>query len=182
MLKKLFNLYSFPLLISLTTAIVILGLSVARSPLEITLIFVGAFIGTFVLELDYFLYAYFLEPQKEFSKSLMAFIKDKDFKSLLDHIKYHRNEISEKTLNSALFQVVLGALMIFVVSSNTSIIIKAITLSTFSNSAYRMMEDHYLRGTNEWFWSFKKKPTRNSFYVYCLGLLLVFIYSLSLFR
>ena len=179
--KKVFSIYKIPLLISLTLSIILIALRIVRQPLDIASIFLGALAGSFVLDLEYFIYAYFLEPEKDFSKTLVAFVKHKDFQNALLYIDYHKDELKDKTLNSVLFQIVIALICIFIVPSAGGYFVKALVLSIFVNSIYRLMEYYHTSKLDEWFWELKSKPTKQGTILYTLGLLAILAYCLSIF-
>ena len=167
MLKKLLDLYKFPLLLAIFVSVAILALTVQKNPVQITLVVLGALIGSFFLDLDYIIHAYFLEPAGEFSKSVQGYVHHKDFKGLASYIYYHKNDLKEKTLNSAIFQLVLGGASILVVSSTASNFAKALVISAFVNSMYRLAEQHLeFKNSDDWFWAFKNKPDKKGLIMY----------------
>ncbi len=157
------------------------AINVVREPFQITLIFLGSMLGTFVLETEYLLYAYIMEPTADFSRSLVSFIKHKDFNNALMYIEYHKEDIKDKTLNSALFQGVFALFSIFVSASNANIFIKALVLSTFLASLYKLSEVYFENKINTWFWALKNKPSKSGVAVYSAVLVLIFVYCLSIF-
>lgn len=181
MLKKFLTIYKIPLLVSLTLSVVLIALKVERQAFTFTLIVLGSFLGTFILDLDYFIYAYFLEPSKEFSKTLTAFVKHKDAINVFSYIQYHRNDLKDKILQSALFQSIFAALCIFVIASNTGFFVKALVLSVLINSLYRLVEDYFNGLSGDWFWAVKNKPTKSVMYFYTVAIFGVFLYCLSIF-
>ncbi len=181
MLGKTLKLYKVPLLVSLVISVVLIALKVEKQYFQISLIFLGSLLGTFFLDLDYFIYTYFLDPAADFSKTVAGFIKHRDLPNALSYIYYHKEDLHEKTLNSALFQLVLGGLMIFVTSSSTNLFVKALVLSTFANSLYRLAQNYYENKTAEWFWIFKNVPNKKSVVVYTVILFGIFLYCLTLF-
>jgi hypothetical protein len=179
MFSKLTTLYKTPLLLSLVLFVVLLAFRAEAKPLNIAFILLGAVVGTFFLDLDYLIYTYFLEPKADFSLTLAGFVKHKDFSNALTFVSNHRDDLKDKTLNSVLFQVVLGGLLIFVASSNTSLFVKALIFSAFLNSIYRMYE-YYVQGkAHEWFWALKEKPSKNGVMVYGAALFVVLVYCLT---
>ena len=181
MFKKIWDIYKIQMLVSIALTIVIVSTNVIKTPLTMFLTALGAVLGTFLLELDYFVYAYFLEPEKSFSTTLRGFVEHRDFSGALNHIYYNKEEVKDKTLNSVLFQIALAGTALFVTASTSGILIKALILSTFANSIYKMA-DYYFEGkTDQWFWALKKVPTENGILVYGLVLVLVLVYSLTLF-
>lgn len=181
MVKKIWELYKTPLLVSLTLAIVLIAENSVKTPLLLTSIILGSFVGTFLLDLDYIIYAYFTDPEKEFSKSLRSFIKHNDYAGAASHIMHNKDSIEDKTLNSALFQIVLAGVSIFTMASAAGIFIKALVISTFANSIYKAT-DQYLAGKGkEWFWALKTVPNKNGFYTYVAVMVLVLILDIIQF-
>ncbi len=180
MIKYLVNTYKIHLLISLTLFVVILALVVERNAFNIISLLIGSLLGTFLLEADYFLHAYFLEPEKDFSKTVQGFVKHRDFVGALRFIAFHKADVREKTLNSALFQIVLAATLIFIISSTAALWIKALILSTFINALYRMFEAYFEGDIKDWFWAIKMETSQKNIGIYTLVLMAVFIYCLTL--
>lgn len=180
MIKKIWNIYKIQFLVTLTLIIVIVSTNVFRSSQTIAVVSLGAILGTFLLELDYFVYAYFLEPQKSFSKDLRGFMQHKDLAGALNHIYFNKESVKEKTLNSVLFQIALAAVSIFVTASSSSLFIKTFILSAFANSIYKMADYYFENKSDQWFWALKKMPNENGILIYGLILVLVLVYSVTL--
>lgn len=181
MIKRLVNVYKIPILISITVFVVLLALTVERNPMLIAFMFLGAILGTFVMELDYFINAYFLEPQSEFSKSVKGYITHHDYTGLINFIHFHKNDVTDKTLNSVLFQVVLAGGMFVVSASNASLFFKALVISTFTASIYRMIELYFQGQSDSWFWALKQKPTKEQFQYYTVALIVALIICFSIY-
>jgi len=182
MRKNLLSVYKLPLLISTVLAIAFIAMKTARYPLDIGLLVIGSYLGVVVLDLEYIIYAYVLEPEEDFSKTLVGFIKHKDYMNALSFIHYNKGEIKEKSLNSAIFQVVLAPVSILVIYATPSVFVKALVLSIFANTIYRLAESYYEGKTDEWFWTFKKKPDKSGVIVYTFVLLCILAFCLINFR
>jgi len=180
MIKKIWNIYKIQFVVTLTLIIVIIATKIIKTPTTVFLAALGAILGTFVLELDYFVYAYFLEPEKTFSVTLKGFMQHRDFAGALDHIYFNKEEVKEKTLNSVLFQIALAGVSIFVTSSSTGLFIKTFILSAFANSIYKMADYYFDNKSDQWFWALKKMPTENGILVYGAMMVLVLAYSITL--
>lgn len=174
------RLYKTQILVSITLAVAIISLSVIRNYFTMSLVLIGALIGTFLLDLDYLIYTYFMEPHRNFSKNLSTFIKHKDFNNALKYIEFNKADVKDKTLNSALFQSILAVFSIFVISSEVTYLLKALVLSTLANSIYRLIEAYYTNQTHDWFWAFKTVPNKKGIILYSVALLLVLLYCLSI--
>jgi hypothetical protein len=179
MIKKLIALYKIQFLVSVTLAIVLIAIKTVKDPLSIAFIIIAILIGTFILDLDYLIYAFFLEPEADFSKTLSAFVKHKDFINAFQFIEYHKNEMGERTLHSIIFQLVLVGAAIFSISAASNIYVKALILSIYVNSIYRLMELYFSDTYEQWFWALKNKPTRSKVMLYIFGLVGVLIYCLA---
>lgn len=181
MIKKFLGLYKIPLLLSLTLAMVLIAINVVKDPLTIAFILIASLLGAFVLDLDYFIYAYFLEPEADFSKTLVAFVKHKDIVNAFQYIEYHKKEMGERTLHSVVFQLVLVGAAIFAVSASTSVFVKAAILAIYVNSIYRLLELYIADDFDEWFWALKTKPTKPKVLIYIFVLVGVLVYCLTIF-
>lgn len=180
MQQKLASSYKTQILISIVVAVIIIALKVARGPWEIATMAVGALLGTFFLDLEYIIYAYFFEPDAEFSINLKAYIKHKDMPGTLKYIQHHSDDVKDKSLNSALFQLILIPILIYISYATTAYFVKALALSVFANSIYRMAETH-LQGNNDWFWALKSKPDKRGVMAYTLCMLVVLIFCFFVF-
>lgn len=179
--KEFIRIYKVPLLLTFTLFVALLAVSVEREVLNIVLIFLGALLGTFFLDFDYIAHAYFVEPEKPNSGLVKDYIKHKDYFGLLNFIHTHKFEFEERTLNSALFQIILGASAVFVMSSSISIFLKVFILSAFVNSIYRFLEEYVQGQVTKWFWSLKIDTKPMNIYIYLLALLVGVFYQIYIF-
>jgi hypothetical protein len=168
LLKKIFGIYKVQFLASLTLFIMLLTLMGIRSPLNIVMTLLGCLIGTFVLDLDYIIYAFFTDPNEDFSLTLKGYLKHKDYINALSYIFYHKNDIREKTLHSVLFQIVLGGLTFFMVFTPLNLFTKTLIISAYANSLYRIGESLAEDRALEWFWLFKEPPSKKSVKAYII--------------
>ena len=178
MIKKILTYYKIPLLISATVGITVAALGVARNAIDIVEIVVGVVFGTFLLDMEFILYPYLFEPKTDFAKSVFAYMKHKDYAGLIGFINEHKNEIEDKSLNSALFQVILAPFSVFLVYSDASYFVKAFVLSIFANSIYRLIESYFEGTTKEWFWAIKGNPKKEGVLAFIIGMLLVLVFCL----
>lgn len=179
--KSVLAIYKIPLLISLTLVIAMLALGGIRKPLDIAEIAVAGFLGMFVLDMEYFLNAYFLEPNSDFSKTLVSFVKHSDWNNAFKYIYYHKDETQQNSLNSALFQMVLAFMSLFVLYTTAAFFAKAIILVVFAQSIYVLFEYYFKDRTDDWFWALNTKPTKKGVQMYIFVLLLILSYCLYVF-
>lgn len=179
-MKIFLKRYNLPILISLTLSVIFIALPVIKNPITIALVFIFSLLGVFVLDLDYFIHAYFIEPELPFSKNLKAYTKHGDYFGALRYIQINGDEVEDKTLSSALFQSLFALFCIFVVSSQVYFPIKAFVLSILANTIYKSLEIYFTKDLTAWFWSFKNVPDKKGFMLYMLFVCSIFIYCLFL--
>ncbi len=182
MLRAFLNLYKIPLLLAIVLSIILISFTVETRPEYIAMIIAGSLVGALIMDLDYFLHAYLIEPDSDFSRSLRAYMDHKDFTGALNFVTVQKDKVKEKTLNSGLFQLVLVALMFLLFYSDTSVFMKALVLSMYANSIYKFAENFYLhQNFEDWFWFLKGTPKRNWVSAYTLGLVFILLYFIYYF-
>ena len=182
MIKSLLSLYKIPLVISISLSIFLISYTVETRPLQIAVIILGSLLGSLVLDLDYFLHAYFLEPDSDFSINLKTYILHKDIKGALTYLNTHKDEVKEKTLNSGLFQILLIGILFLILYSTVNIFVKVFLLSIYANSIYKFAENYFLHKTFEdWFWFIKGTPKKEMVGGYIIFLLVFFFYFVYYF-
>jgi len=179
LIKELLRIYKIPLLVSITLGVVIVALAVLKNPMDILAVFLASAIGTVFLDLDYFIYAYVTDVGKDFSKTLRGYIKYRDFSNAFSYIWYHREDIKEKTLESVLFQVVIGAFSVFMIFAPLNYFIKALILSIYVNSLYRLAERYFKGNIDGWFWVLKEKPSKKEVKIYLIASTLIFLVAIQ---
>jgi hypothetical protein len=182
MLKQLLSLYKISLILSVALAILLISFTVETRPLQIAVIVLGSLLGSIVLDLDYFLHAYLLEPDADFSLNLKAYVLHHDFKGALSYLNTHKDEVKEKTLNSGLFQILLIGILFLILYSTINIFIKVFLLSLYANSIYKFAENYFLhKSFEDWFWFIKGTPKKEMVGGYIILLLIFFFYFVYYF-
>ena len=179
-MKNFLSIYKLHLLLSLTLVIIITAIGVETKPLNIAFITLGAFLGTFLLDIEYFLFTYILEPAHHFSKTFGTYIKHKDFGNALIYAHKNSQEVPDKTLNSVLFQIALAIMCIVTLTTTIHIFTKTLLLAGFVNSIYRLVEKFYSHTTDEWFWAIKSKPNSKQTALYLVALVGILAICISL--
>jgi len=120
------------------------------------------------------------EPNSSFAISVFGYIKSKDTGGLIAFINEHRDDVKEKSLNSALFQMILVPVALFVSYSTKSYFAKTFVLSMLANSIYRLIECYFEGDIKEWFWALKVTPKKSSVLLFIIVLLAILIACLFL--
>lgn len=183
-----FKYYRIPLILAISLSLVIITY---KSPillenadtvsyLNILGIIIGAIIGIFILDLDYFIHAYILEPKSEISNLVKDYIKDRDIIGSFNYIILHSDRFENKTLNSLVFQVAMSIFsMIIAIDPGVPFLIKTIVISTLLNTIFRFYY-FYLQGHgSDWFWILKKVP--NKYWVFAINLVVLVFVGISVY-
>lgn len=179
MKKSAFEYYKIPALIAFVLTIVLLALNLPRNVLDALMVVIAAVVGIFALDAEYLIHAYILEPERDFSKTLRTFIKHGDIKNAIEYINFNQQEIKENTLNSAVFQIILVVLCVYVVTSTDSILGSALVLHMLAQSLYRFSEYYYGNRLADWFWILKEKPTKAGAMIYAAAVIFFFVVCLA---
>lgn len=162
-------------------AVIMLAIASVRLPVEIVSVLGGVILGAMLLDSEYFLNAFVLDTKSDFSKTLVGFVKHSDWGNALKHVYYHKEESKENSLNSALFQMVLALMCVFVVYSTRSLFAKAFIISAFAQSIYIALEYYFKDQTDSWFWALNNKPNRQGFHTYIFVMFVILSFCLYIF-
>ncbi|HXK52761.1 hypothetical protein H6802_01260 [Candidatus Nomurabacteria bacterium] len=180
MIRHIFNFYKIHFLISLTIAIIIITKSSVANPLAFVAVIASSIMGGIIFEADYLAFAYFLDKESIFSQTLRGYLKDKDFKNALTYTQFHKNEVTDKPLNSALFQFALTVLGGLIAFSSSLLFVKALVFSALAVSIYKAIQIYFDNNLSSWFWILKEQPKRNGFFIYIGTLTILLVYFLYL--
>lgn len=180
LIKQIFDKYTLNLLLSFVLAVVVLALRLETNPINMAWILLGCILGSFLLDLDYYLFAFLVEPSHHFSIRVKEFFNQKNLLGMVVFVSTHTDSLSRLTLHSALFQVIMAVVVLYVLTSSSSVFGQAFVLSGFLASIYKI-SDQYFRTKNvdNWFWILKEKPTKRFLQIYFASLVIVFVYSLT---
>ncbi len=180
MLSKLFVRYRFRVLAALTVALAIIATRGEKQAAQILLIVLGSIVGILILDLEYFIHAYWDNPDSEFSKGFKDLMDQKNYQGLIAYVDAHRPTLSKRILQSVLFQILLGGVALFLATSQGPNFGTAISLSAFVQTFYSMFEEYnYSHSINSWFWILKPAPSKSVqiAYLVIMGAFLVFTFA-----
>lgn len=177
LIKTVLKYYKLCLLIALTVGVAVTAQRVERSYLNIILIFAGSIIGTFVLDTEYLLEAYWNNPLSEFSLGLKALFAQKNYAGALTYINEHKTSVQKRMLNSAMFQVILGFLAYFMAVSSGSPFGQALIINAYAQSLFHMYQEYEkTKNVSSWFWFIKDTPGANTQKIYAFVTILFLVY------
>lgn len=144
--KEINNHLMASLLIFVLVEIVWL-LSGSFSFLSAIALFLGLFLGTFLLDLDHLVYWFFLKPDLPESKKAKEYWQKKDFKNLLSLLGENHKTHTSLVFHHFLFQALFLVVTFFVLTSTASVFGKGLVLAMSAH----LLTDIYL--------DLKKNPT-----------------------
>ncbi len=169
------------------TAAYFLVLSLLRWQLDLSLLWLwlGAFSGMFLLDVDHLLYWFFTHEEEMESRQAKVLLKTENFKGLYRLLKATHESHIQLIFHTATFQIVLLILSFYILTSGGSIFGSAFVLSLnlhllkdewFDFFGFRKKE---LAG---WlFWQIKEFPAENFLNLYLVGVSLAFVFLTLLF-
>ncbi len=159
--------YKIPILISLATGLVYLALSSDSSPITAILGFVGALLAVLVLDAEYILTAYFIDPQHEKATYIKDMLRGKHFITLADYLTKNEYSFGELSIRSVLFQIVLAVFNLYLVVTNSFSLVTCLCLALMGNILYAQLIELQETGTLErWFWVYDGALTKRVYYTY----------------
>lgn len=170
----------------LVAVIYFLAVSLLRFKLDINLLWLwlGAFVGTFILDIDHLLYWFYLHPEKEDSieakriLNLTGIKLEDKIKQLYKHLIASHNTHHRLIFHTATFQVILLVVAFFLVSSSGnffgSAMILAINLHLLKDEWQVFFKDK--QGLVDWlFWQVREIPVAKYLDGYMVVVSLIFL-------
>ena len=165
--------YKIPLLISLAIALVFVALTAESNWLRALFAFVGSVFGILLLDLEYIIHVYVVDPGHEKAAQIKEFVKNKRFFSLVRFINETEYTFGEMSIRSVLFQALLTVFGLYVVTTSINPLVVCMTLSMLANLLYAQIIEYDRTSTlQRWFWVYNGELTRNVYigYMITMGL------------
>ncbi len=122
-------------------------------------LWMGAILGTFVLDIDHLIFTYITRPDHPTSFAIKEFLLKRDFRGALLYFGQHHKEHVELSFHSAIFQNLFWVFCFFVLTSTPGLfgkgLVMAAALHLIVDEVSDLFEDEgHLR---KWlFWQFKE--------------------------
>jgi len=97
--------------------------------IDLLIVFLGIFFGTFILDSDHLIYWFFLKPNTEESRLVKLTFKNHDYISILKLINIGRLKHHNLIFHHYFFQIILALFSLFIFTSTNNIFISVIILS-----------------------------------------------------
>lgn len=182
------NRYKIPLLISLVVAIGIIALSVESNVFKGLLVFLGSILAMFFLDLEIIIanklwYGEIIENNNKHSISSLKKVLDQIINSksismylaLVEKIEYRTTSL---IFQSAIFQIVLLILTLFLIYTDGNLFVKSFVLSLNAHILYaEFLEYTKTKNIDRWFYFYVGEKSRFFYISYFLVIISIFIYS-----
>lgn len=180
MSNPLFVRYKIPFLFSIVVSLAIIVLPGEVSILNAVLALVGSFLGFLLIDLEYLIHIYIVDPSSELSMRIREYLSNRNFIGLVDF--YNREEYSfgELSIRSAMFQVVLSALALMTITNQSWIFGRGVVLSMTINLLYFQFQEYIKTGTlQRWFWVYRGNLSPAIYKAYMFLIFLIFVYQFT---
>lgn len=172
--------YKIPMLFSIVVALAILILPGNVTPVNAVLALVGAIIGFLLIDLEYVVHAYVVDPSSDVSMRIREFIHMRNFSGLIDFYNREEYTFGELSVRSAMFQIILAVMALMTITNQSWILARALALSMSINLLYFQFQEFVRTGTlQRWFWVFNGELHVNFYKLYMLAILFVFLYPFT---
>jgi hypothetical protein len=116
-------------------------------------LWMGTTLGMFFPDLEYLLYAYFIDPSAEKSREVRSFISKRNFNGFVKYLEEKEYSFGELSIRSVLFLFVLMIFIIYAGAGRAFILIQGLALSMYATLLYSaLMEFVKTRTLKRWFW------------------------------
>jgi hypothetical protein len=97
--------------------------------IELFYLFLGLFLGTFILDIDHFIFWFFLKPNLEESRLARTVVKKHDFKAIYRLIKASHQTHYNLIFHHYFFQSILALFSFFIFTSTDNLFVSSLVIS-----------------------------------------------------
>lgn len=170
------------------TFVYFLLVSVLRWKIDLNLLWLwlGAFLGMFLLDMDHIIYWFVTNPEEEDSRQARALFKTKNYKGMYLLLKRVHETHSHLIFHTAIFQIVLLILSFYVLTSGGSFFGSALVLSMnlhlLKDEWFDFLGSRKAELGNWLFWQIKELTIERYLDLYLVGVTLAFLVLTTFFR
>lgn len=123
-------------------------------------LFLGLSIGAFFLDLDHFIYWYYVEPNSEESRNVQSIIKSKKYKKAFIFFARKHKKHTSLFLHHFFFQVILGLISFLVFTSSHNTFFLAFILALNIHLLIDEIEDYIYKPKHLQTWLFAREESQ----------------------
>ena len=172
--------YKIPFLLSIVVSLAIIILPGTVNYQTVILAFAGSFLGILLIDLEYVVHAYLVDPSSEVSVRIKEYLSARDYAGLIDF--YNREEYSfgELSIRSILFQGILAMLALMTITNQSWIFARGMVLSMSISLLYFQFQEYLRTSTlQRWFWVYRGSLYPAIYKAYMTVIFLIFIYQFT---
>jgi len=155
------KIYRIYFLISVVVSFLLIILNLNKDTFFYIQVLIGAFLTPFVYELDYILYAYFLDPDAKVSKFFKEGFKQKKYLQSLNYAHQHNLDFSGTVLRSILMVLAVYGLAFLILFSNAQPIAISMTLTFLLTTLYLQTISVFNNTYKTWYEIIEFTPSEN---------------------
>lgn len=168
----------------IVTIVYFLAITILRGNLNLSVfwLWIGAFVGAFILDIDHLIYWFWTNPQKEDSQQAILIWKTKSlrgWKDLFSLLKNCHPSHSRLIFHTIVFQIVLLITTFFVLTSSNNIFVSGLVLSMNLHLLKDEWQDFIKNPTNlsNWlFWQVRIENPREFLDFYLTFITIIFLF------
>lgn len=181
-LKKEITTHLIPSIILLTLFIIFFWSQI--SAFDIITLFAGTLIGTFLIDVDHFIFCFITKPNQPCSQKARAFLNEKKYSQAISTvISSHKNH-HQLSFHNAVFIPIWAIFTLFVITSTTSLFAQSLCLASYLHLLKDIWQEQLTipQNLNHWlFWQVKTPVnlTHQRYFVFTITA--IFFLLLSIF-
>jgi len=124
------------------------------------LLFFGLGLGIFFLDIDHFLYWYYLQPNLGESRIAKKLLIEKKYRQLIEHLVLYHKKHTSLIFHHFIFQAILLVLTIFITTSTATIFGKAFCLAIYIHLLVDQINSYQESPQHLSNWLFARSPLK----------------------
>ena len=178
-MNPIFYRYKIPFLIALVVGLAAVVLGGVASWITAVWAFFGAIIGIFIIDMEYVLNAYVIDPSTEVSGFIRELIHKKDYKGYFNFLNNNEYKFKDLAIHSTFFVILLAGFALYTSVGSYWIFAKTLTVTMYAMLVYEsIIELARTKTLKRWFWFYNGEISYRASVVYCaclVGILVLII-------
>jgi len=147
-------------------------------------LFAGSIAGTFLIDIDHFIYCFITKPDKPCSQKARAFYNQKNYHQAINTVIASHKEHHQLTFHSAVFIPIWAVFTLFIITSTTSLFAQSLVLASYLHLLKDIWEEELTvpDNLNNWlFWQVKTPVNLITQRYYVFAITIIFLALLTIF-
>ena len=132
--------------------------------------------GILILDVEYILQAYLIDPYNEHSLRIKEFLSQKRYLGFIRYIDEHEYHFGEMSIRSLLFQCLLAVFGFYFIMTNANPFAQCLAISLFANLLYfQTIEFAETKTLARWFWILDAELSDSAYKAYMFVMFVVLV-------